>query len=257
MTEINWAKLQEPFAPNQVGKLPKRTCKACSNARSKVCDDHRKQRCDACGNYMTTAHIDLDYVGHAQVTGRLLEVDPTWTWEPFALDHQGFPAVIEEQGGRRILWIKLTVGGVTRPGVGIVDKDKPEVEKELISDALRNAAMRFGVALDLWAKGDLHADDHEPPPPSERVPDAPAVDWAVLGWRDADEHDTALADMRLVASNLSDEDKANVKDWIKSEGWTLPYTRAQMDEWGAMMAPLAVGPVEEPLPRPEQLLAEP
>ena len=32
-----------------------------------------------------------------------------------------------------------------------------ELEKQLISDAIRNAAMRFGVALDLWAKEDLHA----------------------------------------------------------------------------------------------------
>jgi len=29
--------------------------------------------------------------------------------------------------------------------------------KERIGDALRNAAMRFGAALDLWHKGDLHA----------------------------------------------------------------------------------------------------
>ena len=30
--------------------------------------------------------------------------------------------------------------------------------KERIGDALRNAAMRFGAALDLWHKGDLHVD---------------------------------------------------------------------------------------------------
>jgi hypothetical protein len=28
--------------------------------------------------------------------------------------------------------------------------------KEAIGDALRNAGMRFGAALDLWHKGDLH-----------------------------------------------------------------------------------------------------
>jgi hypothetical protein len=31
--------------------------------------------------------------------------------------------------------------------------------KERIGDALRNAGMRFGAALDLWHKGDLHADE--------------------------------------------------------------------------------------------------
>ena len=36
--------------------------------------------------------------------------------------------------------------------------------KEVIGDALRNAAMRFGAALDLWHKGDLHGDDE----PGER-----------------------------------------------------------------------------------------
>jgi hypothetical protein len=33
--------------------------------------------------------------------------------------------------------------------------------KEMIGDALRNAAMRFGAALDLWHKGDLHVEDAE------------------------------------------------------------------------------------------------
>lgn len=33
--------------------------------------------------------------------------------------------------------------------------------KERIGDALRNAAMRFGAALDLWHKGDLHIDDDD------------------------------------------------------------------------------------------------
>ena len=52
------------------------------------------------------------------------------------------------------LWIKLTVGGVTRLGVGSCPSGQNDAEKVLIGDALRNAAMRFGVAVDLWAKGD-------------------------------------------------------------------------------------------------------
>src|SRR5690606_24225265 len=39
------------------------------------------------------------------------------------------------------------------------NQDPGAREKEVIGDALRNAAMRFGAALDLWHKGDLHADD--------------------------------------------------------------------------------------------------
>ncbi len=30
-------------------------------------------------------------------------------------------------------------------------------EKEVIGDALRNAALRFGLALELWSKADIHA----------------------------------------------------------------------------------------------------
>ena len=55
--------------------------------------------------------------------------------------------------------------GVTRLGYGHA-ASKPNIdpgarEKEVIGDALRNAAMRFGAALDLWHKGDLHADEPE------------------------------------------------------------------------------------------------
>jgi hypothetical protein len=48
------------------------------------------------------------------------------------------------------LWIRLTICGVTRIGVG----DGKSL-KECIGDAIRNAAMRFGMALDLWAKETL------------------------------------------------------------------------------------------------------
>ena len=89
----------------------------------------------------------LDFVGHAAVTDRLLQADPEWTWEPLAYTPEGLP--LEDKGG---LWIKLTVCGVTRLGYG----DGPD-PKQRIGDAIRNAAMRFGVALDRWAKEDLWA----------------------------------------------------------------------------------------------------
>lgn len=173
MTDVDLGLLRKPFDDGQIGHLPKRTCRDCSKAPGKVCPNHQKKRCDTCGNYMTTAHIDLDYVGHAQVTDRLLGVDPGWSWEPVGFDPDGSPAVRRESGGRHVLWIRLTVGGVSRLGVGIVDQAKGEVEKELISDAIRNASMRFGVALDLWAKGDLHAseEDATPEPTEVALPD--------------------------------------------------------------------------------------
>lgn len=116
------AKLRVPFPKEQIGKLPK-------------------------------GGITLDFVGHAHLTGRLLDVDPLWSWEPFAVDEDGLPK-FDKDG---CLWIRLTVCGVTRIGVGDAGgKTGGNAKKEAIGDALRNAAMRFGAALDLWAKADSH-----------------------------------------------------------------------------------------------------
>ena len=112
----------------------------------------------------------LDYVGHAAVTDRLLTVDPDWTWEPMAVDEHGLP--LPDAAGN--LWIRLTVCGVTRIGVG----DGPTM-KIRIGDAIRNAAMRFGVALDLWTKEELEgepSEHREPEKKAERIKAAPTDD---------------------------------------------------------------------------------
>lgn len=108
-------------------------------------------------NHLPKGGTTLDYVGHAAVTRRLLDVDPEWNWEPLAYTETGLPAITAGPGGEPTgLWIKLTVLGVTRLGYGSVESRKAEPVKELIGDAIRNAAMRFGVALDLWKKHDAH-----------------------------------------------------------------------------------------------------
>jgi hypothetical protein len=138
------AKLREPFKPEQIDKLPKPYKR-----------DSEKGKCPECGGYHGLPAAHLDYVGHAQTTNRLLDADPTWTWAPVAFDETGLPA-IDRNGG---LWIRLTVGGITRLGYGDSQgKTGPNAIKEAIGDAIRNAAMRFGVALDLWAKSDLHSE---------------------------------------------------------------------------------------------------
>lgn len=133
--------LREPFPPAAIGKLPK-----------PYRADSPRGECRECGGYHGLPAVHLDYVGHAATTDRLLAVDPEWTWEPLALDDRGLPAL----DARGNLWIRLTVAGVTRIGVG-----DGKSAKEVIGDAIRNAAMRFGVALDLWAKEDLSAMDTE------------------------------------------------------------------------------------------------
>lgn len=148
------AKMREPFDASQVSKLPKIYCGACSKSQYKVCDNpqHKRERCDVCAGNMTSAHLHLDYVGHAELTGRLLEADPLWTWEPLVFGPDGLPK-FDSDGG---LWIKLTVAGHTRLGYGDSQGKKgPNAVKEAIGDALRNAGMRFGAALALWSKTDM------------------------------------------------------------------------------------------------------
>lgn len=146
--------LMEPFKGKQVGKLPRVTCGDCSDKR-KRCDKHTKERCKTCNAYTSPQHIHLDYVGHAEVTRRFLEVDPTWQWEPVATDDNGLPMLDHDDRGNPVgLWIRLTVLGVTRLGYGSVPPGQADAVKVLIGDALRNAALRFGVALDMWVKND-------------------------------------------------------------------------------------------------------
>lgn len=164
MTPEQAAALRAPFAPEQIGKLPRIWCGACRDARGKVCTEHRKSRCDECQNSITSAHLHLDYVGHADVVDRLLQVDPQWTWEPLALDGGGLPAF-----GNGGLWIRMTVCGVTRIGFGDAPgKSGGDGVKEVIGDALRNAAQRFGVGLDLWRKERPPVDDGGTRPPATR-----------------------------------------------------------------------------------------
>lgn len=144
--------LRQPFPAHQISKLPKETKK---QREEREADRSKGINCQVCGGWHHRNAVHLDYVGHAALTDRLLDTDPLWSWEPAAF-RDGLPA-FDNTGG---LWIKLTVCGVTRLGYGHAAA-KPQMdpgarEKEVIGDALRNAAMRFGAALDLWHKGDLH-----------------------------------------------------------------------------------------------------
>lgn len=154
------AKLMADFDAEQICYLPRTWCKACAeatrnNRAPSACDKgrgHEVKPCPRCRTRITTAHVDLDYVGHADVRARLCQADPEWTWAPYA-DMPGGPLIIQD-GHPVGFWILLTVGGVTKPGYGSCEKGKSEAVKELIGDALRNAALSFGVAWKLWAKGD-------------------------------------------------------------------------------------------------------
>lgn len=163
------AQLRAPFPPEAIGKLPK-------------------------GGAM------LDFVGHAATTDRLLQVDPEWTWEPFAVDADGLPLV---KGGG--LWIRLTICGVTRPGFG-----DGTSTKEMIGDAIRNAAMRFGVALDLWTKEDLHAAK-----PVPLVSQAEADELrAILNAATADDRKAFMARFGCKPGDLPALELGKARDWL-------------------------------------------
>jgi hypothetical protein len=96
----------------------------------------------------TIAGRSISYLNHAIVTDRLIQVDPNWSWEPMGSNLDGTP-VVDQVGG---LWIRLTICESTRIGYGASDAHQKGADaiKSAISDAIKNAAMRFGVALDLW-----------------------------------------------------------------------------------------------------------
>ncbi len=146
-------RLREPFAPTEIRYLPRIWCRACKSAGWNGCQQHPTSKCQKCKQKMPRdGHIDLAYVGHAEATNRLLNVDPFWDWEPLTVDERGLPQV----DGYRGLWIRLTVCGMTRLGYGHAgEKTGGDAVKEVIGDAIRNAGMRFGMALDLWTSSDL------------------------------------------------------------------------------------------------------
>jgi hypothetical protein len=185
MNKDEAASLRLPFAPNQIGTVPK-------------------------GG------------------DRLLQVDPEWTWAPVAHDERGLPR-LDEHGG---LWISLTVCGVTRYGYGdAAGKKGPNAVKEAIGDAIRNAAMRFGVALDLWAKEDLQAsrsgDEPGGGPPPGRSPQRASTrpDPSTPTGKDP-ETERAFAQRGTVDLKLPPERRDIISDAQKTRLWTIARSKS-------------------------------
>jgi len=102
--------------------------------------------------------LELDYVDHATVTRMLIDIDPYWEWEPMGLTEHGTPYLeCDESGNPRAMWVLMTVCGRTIPAVGTIErpgaKGYGDTLKELIGDAIRNGALRFGICGGLWARG--------------------------------------------------------------------------------------------------------
>lgn len=200
------ALLRQPFPDHQVSKLPKGT-KAQND-----CPSAEKINCTVCGGWHHPKVIHLDYVGHAALTDRLLDVDPFWHWEPLAFREDGLPR-FDETGG---LWIRLHVCGHSRLGYGHAQatsfKEIGSREKEVIGDALRNAAMRFGAALDLWHKGELHVEDAEEVSKRKRKVLPSHGSWEALG---DDEREELLKIAAMVVEYFDSDDMKGAHDYLE------------------------------------------
>lgn len=168
---------------------------------------------DKSGQWRT---MELDYVGHADITKALISIDPTWTWAPLAFEN-GLPRIIQ-RGQMLELWGTVTVCGKTLIGVGTCATDKNDASKELIGDLLRNVCMRFGIALSLWSKAEW--DDHTPAPkPARTGAETPAVDdmendpigWATQAMNDAESVVALDAIANLVKIRLSEQERAQLR----------------------------------------------
>ena len=171
----------------------------------------------------------LDYVGHADVTLMLLAIDPAFEYG--WVEDNGIMA-IEETKDLYVLNGWLTLHGVTRKGVGTCEKRKQEYHKELIGDLLRNCAMRFGVATNLWSRAEAVEAAVESPPawePPARV--AKAFD-ALKG--------------------LSEESKAKAKELSLTDGKKITAQAMADDEpWLITLEAIIAADAQEP----EQLAA--
>jgi hypothetical protein len=181
-----WKALRAPFSEDEIELLPKPTKRENPPGACNKPDRNGLK----CGGWHGLPAVHLHYVGHAGVTDRLNEVDPTWTWEPMALTAQGTP--LQSDGG---MWIRMTVLGVTRIAFGDAGgKSGPNAVKEMIGDAIRNGAMRFGVGTYLWSKSEKAqalaarqdgADFDDPPAPPRQecrqVTESPTPDPAEDG----------------------------------------------------------------------------
>ena len=201
------AKLREPFKPEQINQLPK-------------------------GGVM------LDYVGHAHITERLLDVDPLWNWNPLGWNDDGSPHFETDEQGRPVgLWIGLTVCGVTRRGYGTVEPHKHEKVKELIGDAIRNAAMRFGCGLELWMK----ERNGSPPGASTGAPPAPSGSAASLPSVVTCDACGFLYEqtngLKVIASKY---------DGKKHQAGDPVFHCTECGKWSPVIVPAAAPPVEEP-----------
>lgn len=116
--------------------------------------------------------IQLDFVGHADITRILIEIDPHWRLVPIAWEN-GRPAV-NIVNDMATMWFEMTLLGQARLAIGTAKANSQDLDKVLYGDALRNGAMRFGIGLSLWTKQEWEDLNHHAPAPKPSSKPAPS-----------------------------------------------------------------------------------
>ena len=115
----------------------------------------------------------------------------------------------------------------------------------LVHNSIRNAAMRFGVALNLWSKGLLESealDNVRPEPTATNGSGATPPFYAQFGYADADEMTSVNDSLKDILHAVGNEERATVRAWCIEHGYTTT------DDGGTVMAvplPVRKGHVEE------------
>jgi hypothetical protein len=253
------ARLRAPFELDEIELLPKYT----GPKQDGKVPQSAKQSCKDCGGYHGFPCVHLSYVGHAGVTKRLLDVDPGWNWEPVAINEDGTPKFTD--GG---LWIRLTVLEQTRLGYGDAgDKHPPftgSAVKEIIGDAIRNAAMRFGVGTYLWSKSDAAKAELTRQGVEDEAtaqPEAPAEDEATRVKRSSVPQQQAIHFKWGKLGNSEPGLKKRLSDSYGTESTkdlTFEQAKKILDALDAALKAKAEAPAAEPVdPEPEPPAEEP
>jgi hypothetical protein len=105
-------------------------------------------------NRQTGQQNMVDYVEWHTVTDRLDKVCPTW---------ESHIRRVEFLGQTLVVTVALTIEGVTREGMGTGAAGSDMTLKKAEHDALKRAAVKFGVARDLYKKDEEHAPEVQQP----------------------------------------------------------------------------------------------
>jgi hypothetical protein len=168
----------------------------------------------------------LDFVGHADITRILIEIDPNWRLVPIAWEN-GRPAcnIVNDMA---TMWFELTILGTARLAIGSAKSNSPDLDKVLYGDALRNGAMRFGISLNLWTKNEWEDLDHKPSPAPSPAPVKRARVLTPLSTEQVEQFTKACVDKgldpKVVASNAEIPEG---QQWMESH---LPALRKAFKE---------------------------